>query len=67
MREVGADRDQLVSLYNARVRATVEFAAQVYGTVLNAAQSEAIETIPESQVCQEPPDPRLGVTRNEEK
>ena len=51
LREVGADRDQLVSLYIARVRATVEFAAQVYGTVLNAGQSDAIEKI-QRRCCQ---------------
>ena len=38
LRMAGASIDQLVSLYIARVRATIEYGAQVYGAVLNETQ-----------------------------
>ena len=39
LREAGATISNLVDLYIARVRTTVEYGAQVYGTVLNGKQS----------------------------
>ena len=51
LREVGADRAQLICLYVARVRSTVEFGAQVYGPIVNAGQSEALEAI-QRRCCQ---------------
>ena len=45
LRDVGASTSQLVSLYIARVRATIEYGAQVYGAVLNGAQAKVIEDV----------------------
>ena len=45
LREVGATRDQLTSVYITRVRSTVEYAAQVYHSLLNELQSSEIEDI----------------------
>ena len=47
-REAGASRDQLVSIYIARVRSTLEYAAQVFDPLLNESQLieiEAVQTI----------------------
>ena len=37
LREAGADVEQLLAVYIARVRATAEYGAQVYGAVVNGA------------------------------
>ena len=42
-REAGATRDQLVAIYIARVRSTLEYACQVYDPLLNESQSLEIE------------------------
>ena len=45
LRMSGASTDQLVALYIARVRGTLEYGAQVFGTVLNASQSDELEAV----------------------
>ena len=45
LREAGASPDQLAVVYVAHVRSTIEYACQVYGGLLNQAQSEEIESI----------------------
>ena len=45
LREVGADTDQLLSLYIARVRSTLESGAHVYGTVINGLQATELENV----------------------
>ena len=45
LREAGASEQQLLSLYIARVRSTVEYGAQVWGTVLNGSQSDLLEGV----------------------
>ena len=45
LREVGADEDQLLALYIARVRGTIEYGAQVYGAVVNKSQSNVLERV----------------------
>ena len=45
LKEVGANQDQLVSLYVAYVLSTAEFGAQVYAPLSNAAQSYMVESI----------------------
>ena len=45
LRDVGAGTDQLLSLYIARVRATLESGAQVYGTLLNGEHAKELEAI----------------------
>ena len=44
-REAGATRSQLLSLHIARVRSTIEYAVQVYGTVINLSQADEIESV----------------------
>ena len=44
-REAGAAVPQLLTLYIARVRSTIEYACQVYGVVINASQSKVLEDI----------------------
>ena len=51
LREAGASIDQLVTLYIARVRSTVEYGCQVYGTILNGAQDKMVEDI-QKKCCQ---------------
>ena len=43
LRDAGANVEQLVELYIARVRGTIEYGAQVYGPLLNAGQDEELE------------------------
>ena len=45
LRDAGASSEQLLTLYIARVRSTVEYGAQVYGAILNGAQSLEIERV----------------------
>ena len=45
LRDAGASEDQLLALYIARVRQTVEYGAQVYGVVVNQSQSNALERV----------------------
>ena len=45
MREAGASQDQLLALYIARVRSTLEYGAQVYHNVINGVQSEELESV----------------------
>ena len=45
LREAGADRAQLLSLYVARVRSTLEDGAQVYECLINESQAEEIECV----------------------
>ena len=47
-REAGATREQLVSIYVARVRSTLEYGAQVYDCVLNESQSNELEAVQRS-------------------
>ena len=44
-REAGATKDQLVCIYIARVRSTLEYAAQVWDTIINESQSSEIESV----------------------
>ena len=41
----GASTDQLVQVYIARVRSTIEYAAQVFTPLLNASQVDLIEHV----------------------
>ena len=45
LRDTGADVAQLVQVYIARVRSTVEYAAQVYDPLINSSQSDEIEHV----------------------
>ena len=45
LREAGASQDQLLSLYTARVLGTLDYGAQVYGTLLNQSQSDELEAV----------------------
>ena len=45
LREAGASEDQLLCLYIARVRATLDYGAVVYGTMINESQSEELESV----------------------
>ena len=45
LREAGAKRGQLLDLYIARVRSTLECGAQVFGAVINMSQAEALEAV----------------------
>ena len=45
LREAGADQDQLLDLYIARVRNTCEYGAQVFHCLLNASQEEDLEGV----------------------
>ena len=45
LREAGANQEQLVSLYIARVRSTIKYGAHVYGTLLNGGQAEELEKV----------------------
>ena len=45
LRDAGADTTQLVQVYIARVRSTVEYAAQVYDPLINASQVSKIEHV----------------------
>ena len=45
LREAGANRDQLLSLYVARVRSTLEDGAQVYDCLINESQAEELECV----------------------
>ena len=51
LRDAGADVPQLVSLYTARVRTTIEYGCQVYGGLINAAQSKVLEDV-QVKCCQ---------------
>ena len=43
--DLGATTEQMLSLYIARVRATVEYGAHVYGALINGVQSKEIEGV----------------------
>ena len=45
LRDAGATTDQMVALYIARVRQTIEYGAQVYATLINGVQAEELESI----------------------
>ena len=44
-REAGASREQLLSIYVARVRSTLEYGSQVFDCVLNGSQAEELEAV----------------------
>ena len=45
LREAGANKEQLLALYIARVRSTLEYGAQVFGALINASQSDVLEAV----------------------
>ena len=49
-REAGASRDQLLSVYIARVRSTLEDSAQVCHPLLNQSQSDKLEAVQRNSV-----------------
>ena len=47
--EAGASREQLLSVYVARVRSTLEYGSQVFDCLLNESQAEELEAV--QQMC----------------
>ena len=45
LREAGASSKQLLDLYLARVRSTLEYGAPVFGPLLNGLQSNELEAV----------------------